>query len=326
MQYEPAILVVCIQSAIHMPTSPSTSIKPYAGAGERFSDVLERTHGITINRQAELANGRIASTLTCSVSANELSSPALPELVILATHDYQLSSALMDFGWGFRQHFSSAPHPIHVFPPGASFSWILDGPARATLLTLDAAQIFGMFEELGVADPLDGLWMLCQRGFPEPYVYATINALTELIQRGTCPRLLVDGYIATIAFHLSKRWTSRSEHTSRVGRLSTEVLCQTIEYMNDHIADDISLDDLAKLSDMTKYHFLRRFKASTNETPYQYLRNRRIERARHLLVTTQHSVSDIAGLCGFGSATGFSEVFRKTVGIPPTVWRAEQRT
>ncbi|SOE96985.1 AraC-type DNA-binding protein [Burkholderia sp. D7] len=290
-----------------------------------FESVLEGTQGVMIDRASPLDGGRVGSMITCGFEANELRSPAVPELVILAGHEYQLSSALMDFGWGFREHYSSALHPIHIFPPGADFSWVLNGPARATFLTIDVDRTFSIFDELGVADPLDGLWMLSQRGFAEPYVYATIAALAEQMATGECPRLLIDSYCATIVFQLSKRWTAMSTRTKQTGRLSPELLSRAIAFINNHLADDISLDDLASLCGMTKFHFLRRFKATTTSSPYRYLRDCRIERARHLLSTTQYAIGDIAGQCGFASATGFAEMFRKVVGIAPTAWRAAHR-
>ena len=144
-------------------------------------------------------------------------------------------------------------------------------------------------------------------------------------RRGECPRLLIDSYCATIVFQFAKRWTAMSARTKQTGRLSPEALGRTIAFINDRLADDISLDDLANLCGMTKFHFLRLFKASTNSSPYQYLRDRRIERARHLLSTTQYAIGDIAGQCGFASATGFAEMFRKVVGVAPTAWRAAQK-
>ncbi len=142
---------------------------------------------------------------------------------------------------------------------------------------------------------------------------------------GECPRLLIDSYCTTIVFQLSKRWTAMSTRANQTGRLSPEVLNRAIAFINDRLADDISLDDLASVCGITKFHFLRRFKASTNSSPYQYLRDRRIERARHLRSTTQCAIGDIAGRCGFASATGFAEMFRKVVGVAPTAWRAAQK-
>ncbi|NPT60245.1 helix-turn-helix domain-containing protein [Paraburkholderia sp. 5N] len=290
-----------------------------------FERVLKGTQGVIVDRGSHLDGGRVGSMITWNLEANELRCPALPELVILTGHKYQLSSALTDFGWGFREQFSSALHPIHIFPPGADFLRVLNGPARATFLTIDADRTFSILDELGVANPLDGLWMLSQRGFAEPYVYATIAALADQMAAGECPRLLIDSYCATIVFQLAKRWTAMSARAKQTGRLSPEALGRAIAFINDRLADDMSLDDLASLCGMTKFHFLRLFKASTNSSPYQYLRDRRIERARHLLSTTQYAIGDIAGQCAFASATGFAEMFRKVVGVAPTAWRAAQK-
>jgi AraC-like DNA-binding protein len=83
--------------------------------------------------------------------------------------------------------------------------------------------------------------------------------------------------------------------------------------------------DLATLSSragMSRYHFLRRFRAAFHETPHQYLIRRRIERAKELLALTEMPVTDICLEVGFESLGSFSTAFHRIVGWPPSAYRA----
>jgi AraC-like DNA-binding protein len=78
-----------------------------------------------------------------------------------------------------------------------------------------------------------------------------------------------------------------------------------------------SLDDLAKLAAMSKFHFLRSFKDSTGLTPHAYLNNIRVERAKNLLLTTDNNISDIALECGFSDQAHLNRAYKKIYGTSP---------
>jgi PAS domain S-box-containing protein len=86
--------------------------------------------------------------------------------------------------------------------------------------------------------------------------------------------------------------------------------------------DKLSLDELAHETDYSRAHFLRMFRAATGKTPHQYLTERRIERAKSmLLVAKKISLIDVAARCGFSSQSHLTRVFRKQVGATPTEFK-----
>jgi AraC-like DNA-binding protein len=102
-------------------------------------------------------------------------------------------------------------------------------------------------------------------------------------------------------------------------------LDQVREYIDRHYAEALTVERLAKLAGLSTFHFIRAFRASAGQTPHQYLRARRIERARELLVTTPMPVTDICDAVGFQSLGSFSTLFRKLNGETPATYRAKRR-
>jgi transcriptional regulator GlxA family with amidase domain len=99
-------------------------------------------------------------------------------------------------------------------------------------------------------------------------------------------------------------------------------------FIDEHCDQPLSLDELAQRAYLSRYHFIRLFRRFFYETPHQYLTRKRLEKAKHLLANSTLSVTDICFAVGFESIGSFSTLFHKTVGWPPSVYRArvwEQR-
>ena len=93
------------------------------------------------------------------------------------------------------------------------------------------------------------------------------------------------------------------------------------EYIEAHVADDISLAQLAELARLSPYHFARAFKQSFGMPPHRYHTHRRVERAKLLLATPTLSVTEIGLKVGFSETSSFSAAFRKLTGSTPTSFR-----
>jgi AraC family transcriptional regulator len=89
-------------------------------------------------------------------------------------------------------------------------------------------------------------------------------------------------------------------------------------YIEEHVADQISLSTLAQLARLSPYHFSRAFKQTFGMPPHRFHTHRRIERAKSLLANAAASVTSVGMDVGFCETSSFSAAFRKATGVTPT--------
>ncbi|NET73335.1 MAG: helix-turn-helix transcriptional regulator, partial [Sphaerospermopsis sp. SIO1G2] len=99
--------------------------------------------------------------------------------------------------------------------------------------------------------------------------------------------------------------------------LSHRQLQQVLDYIDANLGNEIKLADLAKIVGISQFYFGRLFKQSLGLSPYQYLLQQRVERAKKLLKTTEQPIIDIAFDCGFNSHSHLSTQFRQLTGMTP---------
>ncbi len=105
------------------------------------------------------------------------------------------------------------------------------------------------------------------------------------------------------------------------GGISKVRLERVLEYIaaNGHL--DLKLDDLAKVAEMSRFHFARLFRVGMGVTPHRYLMDQRLQQAKTLLRLDTRSVSEVAIETGFANAGHFARAFRRHVGVSPTEWK-----
>jgi AraC family transcriptional regulator len=103
--------------------------------------------------------------------------------------------------------------------------------------------------------------------------------------------------------------------------LSPPKLRRVIAFIDAHLHESIGLDDLAAAAGLSANHFLRVFKLATGETPYHFLRARRLERARQLLAASAVPLAQLALECGFANQAHFTAAFSREIGISPGRYR-----
>ncbi|MEO1672233.1 MAG: AraC family transcriptional regulator [Cyanobacteria bacterium J06631_2] len=124
------------------------------------------------------------------------------------------------------------------------------------------------------------------------------------------------------AIHLLRKYCAfplkLKEYT---GGLSPYKLKQAVEYINDNLEQQVKLKDVAKLIDISQYYFCRSFRTSMGVSPYQYVIQQRVAKAKELIKSSKLPLADIAYSCGFSSQSQMTQHFRKCVGVTPKVYR-----
>lgn len=99
-----------------------------------------------------------------------------------------------------------------------------------------------------------------------------------------------------------------------------------ITYINEHLSENITVDDLASRAGLSSYHFIRVFNKETGFTPHKYILNSRIMAAKYLLKNTMLSAKDICFQTGFSCESVFCSAFKKELGVTPTEYRFQSDT
>jgi AraC family transcriptional regulator len=161
---------------------------------------------------------------------------------------------------------------------------------------------------LQTSDPL--IWQICW----------SLNNILKTDASNSC--LYAESMATAIAAHLLQFYATRQYALREYpDGLPTAKLKQAIEYINEHLSEDISLGKIATELDISHYYLCKLFKQSLGMTPHAYLVQQRVERSIVLLERREYRIIDIAMACGFANPSHFARCFRRQLGISPKQFR-----
>jgi len=128
--------------------------------------------------------------------------------------------------------------------------------------------------------------------------------------------LFASSLATALGVHLSREYASGSGPHTPVARLCDDELTRLDRHIARNLDTPLTLDDLAAVVGRSRFHFARLFKASTGETPHQYVVRRRVERARELL-RAGGVIADVALAVGFASQSHLNYHIRRAFGCTP---------
>jgi AraC family transcriptional regulator len=129
-----------------------------------------------------------------------------------------------------------------------------------------------------------------------------------------------------LAVHLVSRFATKGVQMRDAGRgLARFQLNRAIDFVHENLAEDISLDSLAKAAGLSAFHFARLFKRSTGLSPHQYVLRCRVERARGLLMQSQSSIAEVAVQVGFCDQSHLAAHFKRVYGVSPKAFLQQVR-
>jgi AraC family transcriptional regulator len=102
---------------------------------------------------------------------------------------------------------------------------------------------------------------------------------------------------------------------------------RVIDYIEQNLANDFALDELACVAGFSKYHFHRIFRSMMDESLFHFIQRLRLEKAALMLRRDlTRTVTDIALDCGFAGSAAFARSFVRMFGMPATAWRKQGAT
>ncbi len=129
------------------------------------------------------------------------------------------------------------------------------------------------------------------------------------------------GFVLLLISFLCRVYSKNSDSAINSGEKTDEAFLSAISYIHEHYFEKISVDALAKIANLSRSTFLRKFNEICKMPPSEYIINRRIEVAEYMLVNTGDSILNIAFKCGFYDAAHFSRIFFKKRGLSPSTFR-----
>jgi AraC family transcriptional regulator len=199
-------------------------------------------------------------------------------------------------------------------------NWDRESPF--SLLFLDPSYLNQVAHELLVSNRIE---LIPQYAMHDPFIDQIGRALTaELEEDRLGNRLFADSLTIALSIHLLRNYSDyQKSWREDSGGLPPRKLQQALGYINEHLAEDLSITAIADVLEMSQYYFSRLFKQSTGVSPYQYVMQQRIDRATYLLRKTSLSVAAIALQVGFANQNQFTIQFRKFIGLTPSNYRKQ---
>ena len=217
-----------------------------------------------------------------------------------------------------RLTVDGSTYDIH---PGTCFYLPKGVPHDYWPLTEDWQTNWLCFDGICLADTLRSLDLqrACVVDLPDPTRFDALfrNIFAELHADPIFGQMRASPYVYRI---LVEFYMIRREQTGQQN-LRAHKLRPVLDYIERHIADVITLEELSGLMNLTPQHFCRVFKDAVGERPFQYILKRRIQLSKRLLVKSSYLVSEVGRRVGIENSSYFCYNFKRLEGMTPTEFR-----
>jgi AraC family transcriptional regulator len=171
----------------------------------------------------------------------------------------------------------------------------------------------------GIGSPLDFVPAFAT---PDPILHEITAALTAAPRIvDPAAELFVESLFNAAAARIFHNYAEVRYPLSGPRRLTDCQLRAAIDYIQDHIRDSLHLGSISRAAGLSEFHFARLFRVATGVTPFQFVMQVRMSRAKELLRKTRLPISVIAERVGYHKPSHFSERFRAVSGCGPNAYR-----
>jgi AraC family transcriptional regulator len=245
---------------------------------------------------------------------------SVPHITVLLNHENRpVPTEVAADGVILRSHISD--NTVSIIPPGVKIrSAGTSSGGELTVIFLDPLVMGEIAKK--------------ETGFSFPEIapqFAIADAMThsiatildaQLAEKHPCSPTCAELLAKALAAHIFATYAKPSFDGPGEMRPNRMQLRRSIEFIHVHLDQKLTLEDIAAVACMSKFHYAKSFRAVMGIAPHQYLVRLRIEKARRLLLMEEAmSLQDIAQKVGFTDTAHFAQQFSRVVGISPSRYR-----
>jgi AraC family transcriptional regulator len=244
--------------------------------------------------------------------------PGLVELLPSAEHRLLIHAGAPVHGSCQRQRYTYTRGDLDFVPAGQREACVHEQSTTQLVLQLSPALLRSVAENMGVDPDRTSVEARCQ--FRDPQLEHIVWALdAERMQGQLGGQLYTDSLGLALAAHLLRRSPAFERARRRAPRgLTSAQLARVKSYIEDHIDRDLSMQRLANVAEVSNSHLKTAFRRSTGLPVHRYIVQRRVARARTLLLRGELPASQIALDAGFAHQSHMARCMRRVLGITPS--------
>ena len=210
---------------------------------------------------------------------------------------------------------------ITVVPACAAYEWSTEGPIEYAHIYIQPKRLARAAESIFDRDG-NQIQLRSEVGQNDPILTPIFQMLIETARFGRRDGLYLEVMTEAFLAQLLRGHANLADGLRRRQHsLAPRRLKAVTTYIEDHLGQDLTLDSLAGVAGLSRYHFSRAFARATGETPHAFVMGRRLERAKTELRETSLTMSEIARRCGFAGASHLSNHFLAREGVRPSAFR-----
>lgn len=222
-----------------------------------------------------------------------------------------------------RVHQSALTRPgtVTIIPAGHAAKWDIDGEIEVSHVYLPPLRLLQAAEG---ARPVELLDRLAVEDATLAHLLAVIARESQAQDAGA--RLLVEQALDLVVLQIGRRHAAMCGTPARAprGGLAAWQVRRVTEYMAARLAETVTLDELAALVDLSRFHFCAAFHLSMGAPPHKWLRALRMNEAKRLLLHTRMPIIDIALSVGYETPSAFAKAFKAAEGVNPAALRRQR--
>ena len=242
---------------------------------------------------------------------------------VASTHQVAVhfrSATLTWFLGGHPQTVRVARGSINIVPQGTLLGGYGKNETEFLMFSLDPPFVDRIARRIGATTPVE---LIQNLGANDQQIEHIALAFKDELEMG-CPsgRLYGDSLAVALVARLLAKFAACipvAPDQSRV--LPLDRLRTAIDYINDNLSEDLTLGEIADAARLNPFYFSRIFRQSTGTSPHQYVLQRRVERAKRLLLDRRLSLVEVALVVGFQNQSHFTALFHRLTGVTPKTYR-----